>query len=720
MSVLINKILDLSKSINKNFILSSAVFLLSIKIFSDFLFYAFGNLYSNVAITLRIVFSILLLLNLTLYLIKTYLESNNTQNKLTFEKYSNDLIKLIFFSIGIILLNSLLPEKISNYGDIPDIFSFFVTELTSVFSILTGLYILYFLFKWLWYRRHKKTKRYILILFWVLTVLLLFELPFHYYRLSPEELAGFTFVVIFSLFLVFSILIIIFLIAKKNYWIAVLSKKEKLKLLFLLISLLILSIISFSISMEEQGEGKFSIAVLYTFGADTIIFMSYFFLIPYIIRLLFATIAALPTSFIVERTTNELSSLAYLNRIVAQTIDHNILFNTLTELAINTCRGIASWTEIYDNNSIKIVAKQFISEEHIRALNGSNNLHNFLKSINKPILIPSINEDSRVHHINWSMFPYVNSLIAVPLFSRNIRVGTLVILHPEEFGLEEDDLTVMQAFSDNVNVALENIALLKDSIEKEKYKKELELARRMEEKLLPEKLPKIKNYSISAFSIPAKEVGGDYYDVFKLKNGKFCLLIGDVSGKGMSAAFYMAQLRGIVLAVSTSSNSGKELLSKINDALYGNIEKSMYITMSSIVIDDNNGHITFTRAGHMPLMIKRQNKIDLLTPKGLGLGLVNNNVFDNNLEEISISLLSGDICILFTDGINELRDSKNNEFSILSLQNILVKYNKILADELLIEIKKQLFEFLGEQEIYDDMSMMVLCYCNTDGSFNNE
>ncbi len=721
MNDIINKILNFIKRSNKNFIIIATVISFIIKFLSDLIFYTFGDLYSDIAITLRIVISIIFLIFSSVFFIKLYLDYENDQYKLTPEDYLQDLIKLILLSIGIISLNSILPEEIRNYGDIPNITSFFVTEFTSVFAIVTGLYIFYFLYKWLWFRRHKNTKSYLLILFWILVILLIFEIPFHYYHVSPEELAGITFVVIFSIILVFSILIIIFLTAKKNYWIAVLSIKKKLKLLFFLIFLLVLAIIAFSISMKEQGEGKFSIAVLYTFGSDTIYFMAYFCLIPYLIRLVFSTILALPTTFIVERTTNELYSLTYLNRIVAQTIDQNVLFQTLTELAIKTCRGIASWTEIYSLGKSEIVSTQFLNQEHIRALDKSNELHKFLKTLDKPILIPSIKEDFRVKDLNWSILPIVNSLIAVPLFSGKERVGTLIVLHPEEFGLEEDDLKVMQAFSDNINVALENITLVKDSIEKEKYKKELELARKMEEQLLPKKLPYLPNFSLSAFSLPAKEVGGDFYDTVKLINDKYCLLIGDVSGKGMSAAFYMAQLKGIVLSVSSSSNSARELLSKINKSLYGNIEKSMYITMSAIVIDNLEGQITYARAGHMPLIIKRQNKIESYKPKGIGLGLTSSNIFEKNLEEVQIKLDSGDICVLFTDGINELRDSNNNEFGINSLENILIKYNIITADELLEKIKKELFDFLGEQEIYDDMSMMILCYCNSENrSINNE
>jgi len=293
-------------------------------------------------------------------------------------------------------------------------------------------------------------------------------------------------------------------------------------------------------------------------------------------------------------------------------------------LALQTCRGIASWTELYPTEGEVIIGStQYLSEGHIKALNTDYTIHTFFKNLEKPLLVQSINEDERLSALNWKILPAVKSLIAIPLFAGDERVGTLVVLHPEEYGLEQDDLRVMEAFGDNINLALENAKLLKDSIEKERYKRELILAREMAEKLLPVKLPYINKYSVSAFSVPAEEVGGDYYDIVKLKNGKKCILVGDVSGKGMSSAFYLAQLKGVALAVAAEAESASDILRRINDTLYGRIEKQIYITLSALVIEDSIGNITFSRAGHMPLVIKQNNEIKFYKSEGIGIGLAN-------------------------------------------------------------------------------------------------
>ena len=246
------------------------------------------------------------------------------------------------------------------------------------------------------------------------------------------------------------------------------------------------------------------------------------------------------------------------------------------------------------------------------------------------------------------------------------------------------------------------------------------LAREMEEKLLPGVLPEIEGYSIAAFSIPATEVGGDYYDIVTLKTGKKCILIGDVSGKGMSSAFYMAQLKGVVMALAPESLSPSDLLSKINQTLFNNIERQMYITLSAISINDADGNISFSRAGHMPVFIKINEEIKTFQPNGIGIALTGSKLFNRNIEEVNIELSKASACIMFTDGINELRNSVNSEFGFDSLKQILKNsvYNS-RAESLIIEIKNNIESFLGNNIPHDDMTVVVLVY-HGNGLNNNE
>lgn len=704
----------ITSELNTNYFVLVIFVLWAVKIAGDLAFFTFTDIYSFFAISWRILNSIFILLLLSIYFIKNFQVLSVDVESLSTKYYFKELKRLLYISLLILIFNYFLPDEIQSYGKIQNIWLLLYIELVSIFSTVSGFYIISFLLKWLSKRKHKRTKVYLQILIISIISMIILEAPFHYYHIRSEDLTSNSLLIALSVILIISMISIIFLTTRKNNWIAVLPKKKKWNLILLYLIGIFFSISYIIISSDSDGESKFSMVAQFTFGTDTLLFISYFCLLPYFFKLIISTIVTLPTTSFLERTNTEISSLTFLNRVVSQTIDFNKLIDTVTALALQTCRGIASWTEIYEeDNLVSIASTQFLNEINIKSLDASLLLSNYFKKFEKSSLITSIKEDDTLKQLNWSALPLVNSMIIVPLKTGTQRTGTLVILHPEEYGMDEDDLKVMEAFADNINLALENAKLFKDSIDKERYRRELVLAREMEEKLLPKTLPEIQGFTISAFSLPANEVGGDYYDIVKLKSGKFCVLIGDVSGKGMSSAFYMAQLKGVVMSLASESVTANDLLKRINKTLFGKIDKQIYITLSALVIE-NNGTLSFSRAGHMPLMVKRNNsnmskEIKIFRPNGLGISLTNSPVFDKWLEEIKIDTNPGDIIVLFTDGINELRNSSNNEFGYDSLKQILENtvYN-IRADEVINNLKNTMLDYLGENTAHDDMTIVVL------------
>ncbi len=696
--------------LSKGFVLLIAVLFFLIKLLGDTLFYFFGDVYSPEASTFKILTSAVILIGFILYFyVKSY-EGIETLEKTSTKIYFKELRNILLFTIVILLFSYLIPESLRDYGPFPNYVSMLIVEIINFFSLFAGLYLITFIIKWLWIRRHKRTKVFLNIIVYVFFAIILFELPFHYYRPTVEELSGETILLFISAILILTIMFIIFFAAKRNKWIAVLPRNQKFKLLTFYFLGIFLSIYFLTLSIEEGGEGAFTVASQFFFGCDTILFLAYYSALPYFIRLMFSTISTLPTTDILEQTTSEISSLTYLNRLITKTIDMDELIDALTDLALYTCNGIAAWTEIYnEDGSITIGSSKYVSEEQINSLDDNGDLREFLSEINKPLLAQSLYEYPKLAALNWSYMPEAKSLIITPLYSGENRVGTLIVLHPEDYGLEDDDLKIMEAFGDNAKVALENAELVKDSIEKERYKRELFLAREMQEKLLPKRLPDIEGFSLAAFSIPALEVGGDYYDIVKLKDGKTCILIGDVSGKGLSAAFVMAQLKGVVSALAPLSNSCSEMLKNINYSLYGKIDRKTFITLSALKIDEETRKLSFARAGHTPLIYKNENSIEEITPKGIGVGLAQNKIFNANIEETKIKIEPKDVCLMFTDGISELRNDEKIEFGYDSLKQILnnaVYNNK--ASNLIEIIRKEIDDYADGKSPKDDMTAVVL------------
>ncbi len=402
-----------------------------------------------------------------------------------------------------------------------------------------------------------------------------------------------------------------------------------------------------------------------------------------------------------------------MNQIIAQTIDLDNLIDTVTRLAFNASNATSAWTTLRINNKIAILAYNNKDENKISQLLDNDEFRNELISIDQPVFIDSMEEykEPLLYKV-ITQIDFANSLISIPLYAGDEKIGNISVLHIDEYGFDQEDLHVLKAFSDNVNIAIENARLLQESFEKERYKSELLIARDIEQKLLPQHLPDIKNYKLEAFTIPAKEVGGDYYDLVYLKNGKPCILVGDVSGKGMSAAFYMAQLKGVVLAVAREAVSPKDILTRINETLYSNMDRQVFITISALSIDDSNGKVTFARAGHMPILTQDGDDMELHIPKGIGVGLTNGTIFRENIEEKTINLPVNGRCILFTDGVNELRNSSNEEYGYNNLKQILISsvYNN--SDNVIKIIENDLRSYAKNMNQHDDMTVFLITYTN--------
>ncbi len=179
--------------------------------------------------------------------------------------------------------------------------------------------------------------------------------------------------------------------------------------------------------------------------------------------------------------------------------------------------------------------------------------------------------------------------------------------------------------ADSFNLMTTSIQdLLRQSAEKERLEEELRIARSIQMSLLPKDRITIPGLSIAALCLPATEVGGDYYDFLPMDEDRVAMLIADVSGKGTSAALYMAELKGLMLSLAIIYDSSRKLLVEANKILSENLDSRSFITMAYAVIDMKNRTMTYARAGHSPIFQVSPNgkgdRARVLAPDGLGLG----------------------------------------------------------------------------------------------------
>ena len=251
---------------------------------------------------------------------------------------------------------------------------------------------------------------------------------------------------------------------------------------------------------------------------------------------------------------------------------------------------------------------------------------------------------------------------------------------------------------------------IRNELERERLSQELEIARQLQLRLLPEKNPSVEGYTIQGFCLPAKEVGGDYYDFIELADNKLGIVIGDVAGKGLPAAIYMTLTKGIFLSFTKTNISPKEALIKVNQLLYQSLQRGSFVTMCFAVLDNQKNELTIARAGHEPLLHANNNDSSIIEvkPKGIGLGLEEGKIFESGIEEETIKINEKDLIIFYTDGVSDSRDSSLNNYGIRRIKEVISKNKELPLAQLVTETINDAKTFSGNTSQYDDMTLIAV------------
>ncbi|MFQ5454178.1 MAG: PP2C family protein-serine/threonine phosphatase, partial [Candidatus Zixiibacteriota bacterium] len=215
----------------------------------------------------------------------------------------------------------------------------------------------------------------------------------------------------------------------------------------------------------------------------------------------------------------------------------------------------------------------------------------------------------------------------------------------------------------------------KNIAEREKLAKEIEVASEIQKTLMPIKLPTLPKLEIDSFYRAASVIGGDLYDVFKVSEDRYCLVVADVSGKGVPASLVMSMLKTVIQINALHAASAKSVLIKVNNYLKENIPPGIFITVFMVIYNSATRTINAVSAGHNPMLFfsAEQNKIIKINPKGMPLGMpvTREPSFEKRLEEIDIKMNDGDLFFIYTDGITEATDRDSNQYGLERLVNLL-------------------------------------------------
>lgn len=242
--------------------------------------------------------------------------------------------------------------------------------------------------------------------------------------------------------------------------------------------------------------------------------------------------------------------------------------------------------------------------------------------------------------------------------------------------------------------------------EQERLLKELEIASGIQKNILPTSAPDISGVELASINIPAREVGGDFYDYVPVDKDHWGLTIADVSGKGMPAAIFMGLSRTIVRTSTTGNLSAENAIKHANELICRDSRSGMFVTLFYAILNSQTKTLTYINAGHNPPLLFRAGSTDIqvLEAKGIPLGVTE----DIDIEERGLRLASGDFLVLYTDGVTEAMNEQEEEFGENRLIKIIQENTSLTAQDMLHLVQKEIISFAGTQPQFDDITLMIM------------
>ena len=325
---------------------------------------------------------------------------------------------------------------------------------------------------------------------------------------------------------------------------------------------------------------------------------------------------------------------------------------------------------------------------------------------NSPLIIENLASDSRFQTTEEEK-KEIKTVLSVPIQFQGRLIGLLTVTNKKSaVSFSNSDLRLLSIIAAQSAQLIKNSQLQQEVIEKNRLKQELELARKIQQELLPKSAPEFPFLEFATFFNPAEEVGGDFFDYIPLSQERLAVVQADVSGHGLSAALIMTMLKGIFQSISHDFISPDQTLTQINEILENSAPPDIFVTMIFLVFNSEKRVLHITNAGHNPPLVylHREEKLEYLKIPGCALNCMKSAEYRSH----KISLNAGDFIFLYTDGLPESPDKQFELFGYERLQKIVHQARDTDVKNILQEVKTALYRHLQQVPQTDDIAINIL------------
>jgi phosphoserine phosphatase RsbU/P len=401
-----------------------------------------------------------------------------------------------------------------------------------------------------------------------------------------------------------------------------------------------------------------------------------------------------------------LRTLVEASKLINSSIEPDALFASILTVARNELhvdRGTLYFVDEERNEIWTKIAGELSSQIHLPIGKG---LAGTVAKTGEPVILHDAYADSRFDRSHDQKTGYrTRSMLCVAIRNREHKiVGVLQLLNKTVGAFGPRDLEFLNGISDHMAIAMENATLHIELLEKQRMEQELQLGREIQSRLLPQPPVDVMETDLAALSVPCYEVGGDYFDFIELPDGDIGLAIGDVSGKGVSAALIMSSVQAALRVAAPIEDDLARLVQRLNALIYRSARGRKYATFFFGRYTPRTGQLRFVNAGHNPPFIASGTELTALPSTGKPIGILP----DSRYEEATVTLPPGSTLFLYTDGLNEAADPTEDEFGMDRLRDLFAAEHATPAVEIPGRVVDAVTRFERGAQATDDKTIVVL------------